>query len=259
MTPAKKKVLRAFGAADHYHRYAWVQQQVAQALATVLEDRRLPSRPRIWEVGCGTGFLSQHLLKRWPEGCFLLSDLSWSMVRRCQANLGRPSETVFYAVLDGEQPALSACSSGFDLIASSLVFQWFSNPIQRLAELSALLRPGGSLVFATLGHQTFHEWQAACTSLEVASGLLTYPSAVHWQEGWRSQGMTQMREEYMTVNYPSSLSFLRELKAIGAHQPHSAYYPHAAGVLRRLLRHLDQGHGLDLTYHLLYGVFVKSL
>lgn len=251
----KQAIIRAFGEANNYHHFAHVQQQVAKELAKRLQQKVFSARPHILEIGCGSGFLSQHLLQRWPEGDFLFSDIAWPMLQRCRTNLGESAATIHYAVMDGEQLALAP---SFELITASMVFQWFTNPIASLAGFSHLLRPGGCLAFATLGKHTFHEWQTACTTQGVASGLSHYPSAAEWQLGWQPQGTTACIDEWqITVKHQSSLAFLRELKEIGAASPNPDHQAQPAGVLRRLLRHLDQGNGFAITYHVLYGMFSK--
>ena len=267
---SKQRIIHAFESAIHYHRDAHVQRRVADTLADMLFQYPCPPDPQVVELGCGTGFLSHRLDRQWPASALVLSDMSWSMVRRCRANLeqgggqggGQGGRRHRYVVLDGEHLALVP---GFDIIASSMAFQWFSHPIAHLAALSRVLRPGGVLAFATLGPQTFQVWRQACLSLGVASGLPDYPSADRWREGWAMHGPAAMREETITVTYPSSLAFVRDLKAIGAHLPRLGYRAQPAGVLRRLLRYLDGGGGggggggeFAITYHLLYGIFAKQ-
>ena len=246
--------MHAFDKARHYHQHAQVQQQVAETLAHRLAQISVPQKPRILEVGCGTGFLSHPLLHRWPEGMFVVSDLSLPMVQRCRSTLAQENKKVHYVVMDGEQPAFS---SDFDLIMASLVFQWFVDPIRSLVNLGGLLRPGGHLLFATLGPQTFREWHVACTDQGIPSGLRSYPTASAWVEGWQPLGLTQLHESYITVNHSSCLAFLQELKAIGATVARPDYHSQPAGVLRRLIRFLDQSNGFSITYHILYGLFSK--
>lgn len=248
---SRTEVIEAFGQAEGYQQHAKVQRQVAQTLADMLPPLAQP--PRVLELGCGTGFLSQQLLARWPDGCFICSDIAQPMVERCQAQLGKRAN-ILYAVLDGEQPA--AIAPGLDLIAASMVFQWFVKPLDTLATLHNLLAPGGCLAFATLGPATFLEWQAGCIALGMASGLPDYPTAATWQQAWPTPTMTPLREERITLHYPSGLAFLRALRAIGAHQPALGYHPQPAGSLRRLLRHLEQGgRGVTMTYQVFYGLF----
>ncbi|MBF0162043.1 MAG: methyltransferase [Magnetococcales bacterium] len=250
----KKQLILAFGQADRYAEQALLQKRVAQTLAA-----RLPSlaRPAILELGCGTGFLTRHLLQRWPEAPLLCSDLAYPMLQRCRASLGA-HPNLRYAVLDGEQPAVAA---GFDLIAASMVMQWFTRPLASLAGLFALLQPGGVLAFATLGPETFQEWRQACTALALPNALADRPTAADWQQAWPATGLAQTWEESITLPHPSGLAFLQGLRAIGAHLPIPAYRPLSAGQLRRLLRHLEQqAHGgtVEMTYHVIYGLFRKN-
>ena len=43
--------------------------------------------PRVLELGCGTGLFSRHLLRRYPEGRFVLSDAAPAMIAECRRNL----------------------------------------------------------------------------------------------------------------------------------------------------------------------------
>ncbi|MBF0461938.1 MAG: malonyl-ACP O-methyltransferase [Magnetococcales bacterium] len=248
----KKEIIRAFGQADHYQDHAHVQRQVAHHLASMVPSF---ARPTLLELGCGTGFLSQHLLERWPDSRLLCSDMALSMVQRCRAHLG-DRQNVVYAVQDGEQPAIAPGS--MDLIVASMVMQWFGDPLGSLASLHDLLRPGGCLAFATLGPGTFREWQVACADFGLPSGLVAYPTATAWQEAWPTPELACLEETEVTVDHPSGLAFLRALRAIGAHRPAAGYQPQSAGHLRRLLRHLEMGEGFAVRYQVLYGVFYKA-
>ncbi|MBF0584677.1 MAG: methyltransferase [Magnetococcales bacterium] len=246
--------MAAFGQAEQYQQFAVVQRQVAHRLAAALPP--LAPCPVILELGCGTGLLSRQLLARWPDTPFVCSDIALPMVQRCRQQLGQ-RETVLYTVLDGEQPAVIA--AGFDLIAASMVFQWFSRPLAALAGLHALLRPGGCLAFATLGPATFMEWQQGCTALGLTSGLPSYPPLAAWQQAWPNPELAQLQVELVRRRHRSGLAFLQELRAVGAHQPVEGYRPQTPGQLRRLLRHLEQENGeVTMTYQVLYGLFYKK-
>ncbi|MEO5341607.1 MAG: methyltransferase [Magnetococcus sp. MYC-9] len=250
----KNKIINAFDQADQYANHAVLQRQVVHTLAG-----RLPalSQPRILELGCGTGLLSQQLLARWPQSPLVCSDISHAMVRRCRTTLGERAN-LLYAVMDGEQPAVRP---GFDLIATSMVLQWFTEPLRSLSALHALLAPGGLLAFATLGAETFREWQTACTALGLAHGLAPRPAAAAWQQAWPTAGAARIWEERITLHHPSGLAFLQNLRALGAHLPTPGYHPLTAGQLRRLLRsleHAETGQGFAITYHVLYGLFGKT-
>src|SRR3546814_19422510 len=76
--------------------------------------------------------------------------------------------------MDGEWP----CFEGqwFDLIISSLAFQWFDNLTGALERLYALLRPGGSILFSTMAARSFAEWRAVHERFGLTAGTPHYPS-----------------------------------------------------------------------------------
>src|SRR3546814_19490274 len=60
------RIRRAFGtAALGYEDSAGVQRIAAETLAKLAAQRRLPPVPRILELGCGTGWLTQHIRTPW--------------------------------------------------------------------------------------------------------------------------------------------------------------------------------------------------
>lgn len=250
-------IRNAFAQAVHYPRFAHVQKQVALHMSDRLQQHVHDQKPQVLEIGCGTGFLSHHLIHLWPEGRFLLTDIALPMVQRCQKSLGK-LEKVSYLVMDGESLPLVANQTGFDLIVASMVFQWFNEPLVAMNHLVSLLKPGGTLFFSTLGPKTFQEWHALSKKLKIHTSIGRYPASTIWKRGWPPNGIGQMDEQFITVHHQDGLAFLRELKAIGAHQPTPDYFPQTAGTLRRLLRHTHSEHGFDVTYHLLYGLFVKK-
>ena len=63
----------------------------------------LPPRPRILEIGCGTGLLTRELARRLGPADWMLTDISPAMLEI--ARLGpAPQGSVRYAALDGEHP-----------------------------------------------------------------------------------------------------------------------------------------------------------
>lgn len=241
----KKTVAEAFGAASaRYDAHAGLQRLVAGRLAM-----RIPATagPSVLEIGCGTGFLAAALRPRLRPASWFLTDLSEGMVGHCRETMETPPDTHFL-VMDGELPALAR--GRFDLVCSSLVFQWFSDPAASLPALAALLAPGGELHFATLGADSFAEWREAHREAGVLPGIPEYPGP---------KALTAMlpglelEEERIRRDYASGLDFLAELKAIGAQRTPLDRPPLPAGTLRRLLRRFEPPAGLGVTYQIIYG------
>jgi malonyl-CoA O-methyltransferase len=242
-----REIAAAFDrAAGDYHAHARVQPLVAARLLAYLDP--LPTPDHILELGCGTGGLSGQLRQRFPESTLLVSDIAPAMVRTCRCYLQTMGGTTRFVVMDGEQPAITGAR--FDLIISSLAFQWFHDLAAACHTLTTLLRPGGTLLFSTLGTDTFREWRDLCTTAGIPCGTPVFPSANALESclgrGW-------VREEYRHVTHGSVLEFLRSLKQLGANTPRAGHYPAEVAGLRPVL-----GTGpLEVTYHVLYGGYQR--
>ncbi|MBF0125087.1 MAG: methyltransferase domain-containing protein [Magnetococcales bacterium] len=250
----KQAVISAFAkAVPGYPQQAVVQRQIARQLASQAFRVGLPDRCRILEIGCGTGFLSELLRQGYPAATLVCSDLVPEMVRHCRQGM-RGSAATRFVVMDGEQPAVAA---GFDLVVSSLALQWFHDAAAALVRWIELLRPGGVVLFATLGADTFREWRSACHQAAVPCGVIPLPSRAQLSSTHVGLVVT---EEAQRLRYPSAQQFLREIKSIGANTPAAQYRPITPSRLRRLLRDFDDSQqGLEITYHILYGYYYKPI
>lgn len=228
---------RSFGAiATSYEAHADLQRAVAERLARLLPPL---TQPRVLELGCGTGLFSRHLAERYPEGALLLTDLAPSMVEQCRRNLGsRAAAHVSFEVLDAARPMVEG---PFDLIATSMTLHWLADPAAALVRLSRLLAPGGVLIYASLGPESFSEWQAVLKAKGLPSGLPELPS------------LPGIVDEEKSVVDAGTLAFLRRMKSIGGLTPRAGYAPLSPGALRGAIRATDAHYGGRVTWHIVYG------
>jgi len=245
MSDRKARIVRAFSSrAASYDDAATLQQTVARRLAErIVSPAAAPPR-RILEIGCGTGFLSVRLAHLFPESDLLLTDIAPVMLSRCRSRLGDRHR---YQVLDGERP--EDLTGQFDLIASSLAFQWFADLRGGLRSLSRLLAPGGQMLFATLGSRTFTEWRQVHADRGLDCGVHNYPSAEDFP--WPDGLSHKVDSELVVQAHATGADFVRSLKVLGAHEPAPGHRPLPPGTFRRLLASLDDG--FSVTYQLLYG------
>ncbi len=199
-------------AADYDHR-ARLQHRVAQFFFDWLTRQVGPLGLRHGlEIGCGTGFLTRRLLAAWPGCHWQITDISPAMVDQCRQRLGPPvdSARVRFDVADGQ--AVRARPRSLDLIASNLTFQWFSDLTASTSRLMPLLRPGGWLVYSTLGAGTFRS-----AGELLGQTLHDYPAAPDLFAQLTSAGCNGCveRQEFVET-MPGLLELFRHLKGIGA-------------------------------------------
>ncbi|MCB2076566.1 MAG: methyltransferase domain-containing protein [Novosphingobium sp.] len=241
----RRKISAAFSAAEEYSRHASVQRKVALDLADRIAALPLPRQPRILEIGCGTGFLTEAAIERGVRADWLVTDISPEMVERCREKLAHSAKCRF-AVLDGEFGEPDG-EKGFDLICSSLAFQWFDDVACAIDRIVGWLAPGGHLLFTTLVSGTFAEWQAAHVLAGLEPGTPRFSTV-----GQLSTVMPDMRQEPIVVmqhveQHANALEFLRTMKAIGAHTASARHRPLGPASMRQVMRNFEKA-GATATY-----------
>jgi len=222
-----------------YDSAALVQAEVARRLA-----ERLGGAPRrVLEIGCGTGLLSAHLAARFPGANLVLTDISPQMLVQARARLGAGAT---YRVMDGQWPE---SAEKFEVIASSLAFQWFDDLPGALARLGGLLAPGGVLMFATLGRKSFAQWRQAHAEMGLDCGLRDYVAAEDfpWPAGYDCRIGVEMIEEA----HADGRSFIRGMKTLGAAASPVRHRPVGAGKFRAFLARFSSG--FTAQYEILFG------
>jgi malonyl-CoA O-methyltransferase len=235
-------VAQSFGArAETYDAHADLQRGVAERLASLLPQL---AAPRVLELGCGTGLFSRHLLARYPDGDFLLSDLAPSMVEQCRRNLAVASkQRVSVEIMDAARPT---ADGPFDLIATSMTLHWLADPAVALDTLHRRLAPGGVLLYATISGKSFPEWREVLEAQALPIGLLDIPE------------LPGVVDEERIVADDHTLGFLRRMKAVGGLTPREGYATLPPGRLRRAIRAADKSHGGHITWHIVYGRLAAS-
>lgn len=101
--------------------------------------------PRRWvDLGCGTGYFSRALERRFGAAEGLAVDIAEGMLRHARARGGASH------FIGGDAERLPLRDGSCDLLFSSLAIQWCADLPAVLAEARRVLRPGGVLAFSSL-------------------------------------------------------------------------------------------------------------
>lgn len=252
MNAHKDRIAQAFSrSAQTYDLAAQVQADIAAQVAMRAVSPQPPPNPDILEIGCGTGGLTQRLLDGVEGGVFLITDISAQMLMRCQDNISDARAS--FLQMDGEHPDLGARQ--FDLIVTSLAIQWFHDLRGGLERLSQHLKPGGRIVFSTLGEKTFTQWRAAHDALDLSDGMPAFLSTGAITLALPKPGRGRVDEKMIQRRYENARAFARTLKTIGANTPAAGHKPLSPKNFRRVSEHLGQN--FTNTYHVVFGEFTK--
>lgn len=246
----KQRISDAFGAAaDHYDDHAGPQRWAAARVAE--RAARFGPVHRILEIGCGTGLLTRQIATLWPGAEIVATDLSPAMVATAEKRIGG---AVQFKEMDGEWPM--AGDAPFDLILSSLTFQWFADLPGAIERSMLLLRPGGQLIFSTMGRGSLAAWRAAHTAFGLESGVPNYPVSEQLRDMLERSGAVEVVAERVALEERGALALLRHLRGIGAVIPGAGQRPLTRRSLRQVMAQYDRAGGTD-DYVVLIGQVTK--
>ncbi|MGV6827317.1 MAG: malonyl-ACP O-methyltransferase BioC [bacterium] len=254
----KKIVRQSFGkAAESYDSASVLQREVGERLGERLELIKLQPK-RILDLGAGTGNDSERLLKRYPGASVVAMDFALPMLKQARKR-GRWLKRPRAVCADFEQ--LPFADQSVDMVYSSLAFQWANQPEKLYAECLRVLRPGGLLMFSTLGPDTLKELRMAWSEVDDFGHVSPFidmhnvgDMLVHARYADPVMDM-----EMLTMTYREVRGLMTDLKSIGAHNA-TVDRSHAltgAGRMRAMYRAYDrfrrEDNLLPATYEVVYG------
>jgi malonyl-CoA O-methyltransferase len=232
MSNWKESVARSFDKkASSYGAYNAVQKQVAGRLMDFLPDAPLHS---ILEIGCGDGALTAMLAERYPQSDIVAIDISPAMIKEARINVPK----AHFAVMDGEAPVMD---KKFDLVISNMTAQWFCDVNATYQKWLGLLNNHGLILSSRTGPDCFSEWRKALQICDLPSGLLDFQLSNH-----------EVIRERLSIDYGSTLSFLKTIQQTGALIARDGYSPLSVDALRRACAACDAQHGGKISWEIVY-------
>ncbi len=225
-------------AARRYDAVSGVQRVMAQRLLELLQLEKKAPR-HILELGCGTGHLSELLVRRFPEARLLCTDLSGAMLEQTRRRLtGGRGRGLHWLQLDASR-VREALRARFDLIASSAMVQWLDDLPSHLQGIERRLRPGGHYLVSGFGADNLPELGRALARFDVASNI--GHSRERLERACSSAGLrvVTFRSESVAQEYRDAREFFEVLRAMGASR-YPGEKPLAPRALRGLIREYGQ-------------------
>jgi malonyl-CoA O-methyltransferase len=252
----KRQARTAFERAAHtYDQHAVLQREIANRMLERLELIKCEPR-QIVDVGCGTGYCTRALQRRYKRARILGVDIAQQMVSVARAKT-RWFNRQRFVCADAEH--LPLVDNVADMIVSNLMLQW-CDPDAVLAEFARVLRPGGVLMFTSFGPDTLRELRAAWQAVDQYPHVHTFVDLHDLGDALVRAGFAEpvMDAEFFRLTYPDVVAVLRELKALGEHnvnrQRHRGLTGKALfGRFKLAYERVAGGNLIPASYEAIYG------
>ncbi len=199
---------------------------------------------RVLDVGCGTGRITEQLLRLVPQGRVLAVDASRDMVAVAQQRLGVRAEVWCQDVLDLE------VGEPVDVVVSTAALHWVTDHDRLWGRLADVLRPGGVLEAQCGGAGNIERVRKVIdeAALDRAPQLVgwspwVFATPLETEGRLQNAGFTDIRcwlEQRPT--YPEDLSAFVPTSILAAHLarlPEEQREPFGSAVVARVKRPLD--------------------
>jgi malonyl-CoA O-methyltransferase len=211
----KNRVAQNFGSkAEEYNQYAHIQRLAASKLAELAAPLINELDGIYLELGCGTGFVTQHLCEILQNGTFEITDISVEMLQVCQNDLRNPNELNLLFSLKDAENVLN--ENNYDLIINALSAQWFADLTTVFNSWLKALKPGGLLLYSYLDSRCFPQWKKLCSdaNLPYTANLLPEPILLNFDSN--KYELEFFTTEIYSETYKVPSEFFGNLKRIGA-------------------------------------------
>lgn len=253
----KRRLRASFSrAAEAYDRVAVLQREVGDRLLDRLQWIRLEPA-QVLDLGCGTGYIAQALLRRYRGARVVGLDIAEGMLHAARRQSGWWRRPRFVCGDVERLPLTDACA---DLVISNLTLQWCNDLEPTFAEFLRVLRPGGALLFTTFGPDTLHELRASWAAADGCSHVNRFLDMHDVGDMLLRAGLADpvLDVERFTLTYPDLRDFLVELKTLGAHnatdgRARSLTGPARWRVVRETYETFRREGALPATYEVIYG------
>lgn len=219
-TDNKSRISNAFSeSASRYDQVAVLQKQVGEELLSRLELMKI-SPVRILDAGSSTGIFSDALKEKYKTAEVISLDIAPGMLKEARSRKKFWQSKPYYLCADAESLPLQ--ENSIDFIFSNFMLQWCDSLENVFTEFQRVLKPGGLLLFTTLGPDTLCElrksWQLVDEKPRVNTFLDMHDVGDILVRSGFSDPVMDMSMYHLT--YHSVRDLLLDLKYLGSKNVH---------------------------------------
>lgn len=262
LRPNKQQMRAAFEqSAQSYDAVAILQREVADRLLERLDILKMVP-DTILDLGSGTGYCSEKLSQQYPKARITSLDLATAMVDKTRARFSKWSRfRRAHQFVCGDAESLPFADNSFEMIFSSLTIQWCSDLEKTFSEMKRVLKPGGVVLYTTLGPDTLKELRTSWAAVDEQVHVNTFLDMHDVGDAMLRARLAEpvMDMEQLTMTYDDAMTLMRDLKTLGAHNvnPGRQHGLTAPKKLKAVMQAYEQFRTADkllpASYEVVYG------
>ncbi|MFA8300854.1 MAG: malonyl-ACP O-methyltransferase BioC [Hyphomicrobiales bacterium] len=236
-----------------YHNNAIAQKQIAEQLLRFGNEKRsLADIKTVFEIGCGTGVLTEQLFNYIQPDHFIFNDICNGIddyifpifnkhdVTSYESRIGNIEELDF--------------PHEVDMIVSGSTFQWIEELDALFCKIYNSLKPGGVLLFNTYGPENFREIS------QLTGNALDYKSRDYLSDMLHKYfDHVAFYEETIELKFPCPKDVFKHLKLTGVNGLKKNFFSKEdyKNIISNYLKLFDGQGCVSLTFHPIYFFIVK--
>ncbi len=199
-----------------YSQEALVQKYIAKQLMFELCSLNLPSHSRLFEIGCGTGFLTQNVIEHLKVDELIVNDIASTSKRKIQELEMRYGNHIKFIEGDAEEIDFP---QQLDAAISGSTIQWFKNKQHFFDKVYKSLKPNGVLAFSSFGCDNYKE-------IKLLTGVgLDYLCLNELTEMLSDKFKILSSSEWLEEKeFDTPINVLRHMKQIGVNGIRQSYF-----------------------------------
>ncbi|NOX43304.1 MAG: malonyl-ACP O-methyltransferase BioC [Gammaproteobacteria bacterium] len=241
-------------AAKSYEEVAILQREIGQRLLQRLELINIQPQ-RVIDIGAGIGTQSKLLAQYYKNAKIIALDLSINMLQH-----GKDRTNTKHHYVCGDAECLPFANESLDLIFSNLTLQWCNNLDHTFFELQRILKPGGLLIFSTLGPDTLHELRSSWKTVDDYNHVNAFMDMHDIGDAMIRFQLADpvMDVENIKMTYQDVYRLMKDLKSLGAHnvtagRPSGLTTKSRIQKMQTAYEQYRQAGVLPATYEIVYG------
>lgn len=232
-------------AKDTYRKHAVVQAKMAKKLISEISLNIQNNFDVIFEIGSGTGLLTDEIAENLKYNHLLLNDITENFTHI------KPDRYYQGNILDTKIE-----DKNIDLVLSSAVFQWIKDKEKLFLKLSSIIKDGGILAFTTFGCKNFNQIK------DITGFGLNYESPENIEDklNGASFKILYFEEELETLYFEDVKKILEHIKYTGVGTGAGYFWTKQKYEIfkDKYLKNFSDKNGVELTYHPVYFICKKD-